>query len=72
MNPIPIDETIDGKVKITSRAWIGFFNDIPSIQIGTPAGSLAHGSQGQMMWDANYLYICISPNTWKRTALSSW
>lgn len=27
---------------------------------------------GQRSWDANYEYRCISTNTWKRAALSSW
>lgn len=37
----------------------------------TPASSLAVGTTGQMVWDGNYIYLCIAPNTWKRVALSS-
>ena len=38
---------------------------------GTPASSSAHCQTGQLQFDSNYLYACTAPNTWKRTALSS-
>ena len=38
----------------------------------TPASANASGRQGQICWDANYLYICVAPSTWKRVALQSW
>ena len=47
-----------------------------STGFGTSGGSTQAGSLGQLLWDNNYLYICISPGsngsaTWKRVALSS-
>jgi len=39
---------------------------------GTPASAGATGIAGTMIWDANYIYVCVATNTWKRTALSSW
>ncbi|OGC04107.1 hypothetical protein A2276_05775 [candidate division WOR-1 bacterium RIFOXYA12_FULL_43_27] len=30
------------------------------------------GEQGQIVYDSQYLYICIVANQWKRVALSSW
>ncbi len=38
----------------------------------TPANSSAACNQGQIEWDANYVYVCVAANTWKRSALSSW
>lgn len=38
----------------------------------TPASSSASGNAGDVCWDSNYLYICVSSNTWKRSSLSSW
>lgn len=32
----------------------------------------ATGTAGEITWDANYIYICVARNTWKRLALSSW
>lgn len=38
----------------------------------TPATSGDTGNAGDICWDANYVYICISTNTWKRSPLSTW
>ena len=38
----------------------------------TPASSSAAGNQGDICWDANYVYVCIATNTWKRSALATW
>jgi hypothetical protein len=38
----------------------------------TPATSTSVGNQGDMCWDANYIYVCIATNTWKRTAIATW
>lgn len=37
-----------------------------------PANASAAGASGSVTWDANYWYVCVSSNTWKRTALSTW
>lgn len=38
----------------------------------TPASSSSTGETGMICWDSNYVYVCIAPNTWKRSALSTW
>jgi hypothetical protein len=38
---------------------------------GTPATSSASCQTGQIELDSNYLYACTAPNTWKRSAWSS-
>lgn len=30
------------------------------------------GATGQVSWDADYFYVCVAQNTWKRVALSTW
>jgi hypothetical protein len=45
------------------------------IRIGTaktPASATATGTDGEICWDANYIYVCTATNTWKRTAISTW
>jgi hypothetical protein len=37
-----------------------------------PATASSTGTTGQIAWDANFFYVCVSTNTWKRTALSTW
>jgi hypothetical protein len=38
----------------------------------TPASSSSSGQVGEIAWDEGYVYVCVAPDTWKRTALSSW
>lgn len=38
----------------------------------TPTSSVAVGNSGDICWDNNYIYVCVSQNTWKRTYLSTW
>ena len=38
----------------------------------TPATSGASGNKGDIAWDANYIYVCVNTNTWKRSALTTW
>lgn len=38
----------------------------------TPASATASGTQGEIAWDANYVYVCVATNAWRRAALSAW
>jgi hypothetical protein len=38
----------------------------------TPASAGAAGNQGDICWDADYLYVCVATNTWKRAAIATW
>jgi hypothetical protein len=38
----------------------------------TPSSAFDTGTPGQIAWDANYVYVCIAPNTWRRSALAAW
>lgn len=37
-----------------------------------PATATSAGEVGEVTWDANYFYVCVAANTWKRTALATW
>jgi hypothetical protein len=54
-----------GRVLVESST--GFLN----ITQATPASSSAACTQGDFTDDANYHYVCVAANTWKRVALSS-
>jgi hypothetical protein len=41
------------------------------LNLSTPAKSSAPCSTGQLGADHNYVYVCVAPNTWRRSALSS-
>ena len=38
----------------------------------TPSTSSSTGASGEVRWDADYLYICIATDTWKRSGLNTW
>jgi hypothetical protein len=38
----------------------------------TPATAGATGTTGMICWDADYVYVCVATNTWKRSAISTW
>jgi len=46
-----------------------------SIQIKTaktPSAADATGTAGQVCWDADYVYVCVATDTWKRAAIATW
>ncbi len=37
-----------------------------------PASHTSTGVAGAVAYDANYIYVCVSTNTWRRSALAKW
>jgi hypothetical protein len=72
------------RVRITSSGNVGIGTSAPTQKLDinddsvrvrtakTPASATASGTQGQIAWDADYIYVCTATNTWKRTALLTW
>jgi hypothetical protein len=72
------------RMRITSSGNVGIGTSDPtnaldvnsdSIRVRTsqtPATAGATGNQGEIAWDADYIYICVATNTWKRVAISTW
>lgn len=72
----------------TSRFFIQSYSTSPSLLSGdltvggsgkffistseTPAGAADACTTGQIAWDAGFIYICVAPNTWKRSAIATW
>ncbi len=40
--------------------------------VSAPAAATSTGTAGQIARDANYLYVCVAANTWRRSTLASW
>jgi hypothetical protein len=38
----------------------------------TPATAFEPCAAGTIVWDANFVYVCIAPNAWRRSALAAW
>ena len=77
-------ESYAERMRITSTGNVGIGTSSPtnlldvnadSIRVRTaqtPATASATGNQGEIAWDADYIYICVATNTWKRVAISTW
>ena len=39
---------------------------------GAPSAKTDSGTVGQIRMDANYIYVCIATNTWKRVQIADW
>ena len=37
-----------------------------------PATATSTGTEGDIIYDGSYLYVCIAANTWRRTSLTAW
>lgn len=37
-----------------------------------PGSASASGASGTITWDSGFVYVCVSDNTWKRAALTTW
>ena len=47
-------------------------NTVRLRQPRTPASATAPGSVGEICWDADYIYVCVATDTWRRAALGVW
>lgn len=61
---------------VPTKAWYQWLSLIPPrltspAVASTPATSVSAGVAGQITYDANFLYICIATNTWKRLPLNA-
>lgn len=80
-----VDTVIDtGSARNAAGVWelnngtAGTFRDLivrnlrMSAPTLVPASASATGSEGQIAWDADYIYVCTATNTWKRVAIATW
>jgi len=55
--------------------WQSYFDEISrtnGIKNGTPETATASGTQGEIKWDSNFVYVCVEKNIWKRSAIATW
>jgi len=70
------DLLVSGNVGIktpTPTAALDINSDIFRMRTAkTPASAGATGNTGDICWDAEYVYVCVDTDTWKRTAITTW
>ena len=65
----------DGNLIFTpdSGFYVGVDSDLVNLSTAqTPANASDTGNAGDICWDADYVYVCVAANTWKRAGLSTW
>ena len=75
--PQPRAPIIDG-VGRADRVFLNFLIQLRKKALATmelvdaPASASDTGSAGQVAYDADYFYICVDTDTWKRVGVSTW
>ena len=73
-------ESDKGRLKVyyndtDSSQWVDASPPLQQDRIATsaaPATATSTGTAGEIRYDADYVYICVATNTWKRAALTTW
>ena len=71
-------ESDTGRLKIRyqdtdSTQWVDANPPLsPALSSDAPTTASSNGTAGDIRYDADYVYICIATNTWKRAALATW
>lgn len=78
LSPVPIFSPVLEKDGNFTRPYVKHLQDsaaainaAPQIAATIPAHSGSSGTFGAVAIDANFLYVCVAQNTWKRVALVS-
>jgi hypothetical protein len=78
INTPPKEHALSDSRGVAGQLWFRWFTDIanwvaaPQLPTSPPATASDAGREGEIRYDANYVYVCIAANTWKRAALSTW
>jgi hypothetical protein len=53
---------------VTQQAPAG----IPTTATGTKSAAMAAEAAGDICWDSDAIYVCVSTNSWKKAAIAAW
>ncbi|CAM1361956.1 autotransporter outer membrane beta-barrel domain-containing protein [Tenacibaculum xiamenense] len=56
---------------LTAGQYIGKAFKVKTLN-NAPTSSTAAGEEGEIRYTADYIYVCVAANSWKRTALTTW
>lgn len=63
----------DGSLPLDSYPFpANFSSNVTIANTYVPTANTSVGTAGQIVWDSDYLYVCIAANTWKRANISTW
>lgn len=73
-----VDGSIDARANIYVQGIISCDNSVDANSYKVkglnvaPASSTSEGLLGEIRYTADYIYVCVAENTWRRTALTTW
>ncbi len=54
-------------------SYMAWSDPASKVNFGTaPASASSAGAAGDVVWTADYIYVCTATNTWKRVAIATW
>lgn len=68
----PTTNGTSGQVLTSDGAGNVSWQDFTLSSDAPPTTASSSGTTGDIRYDADYVYICIATNTWKRAALATW
>ncbi|AHB80721.1 hypothetical protein S-MbCM25_086 [Synechococcus phage S-MbCM25] len=72
-NTVANNETINTDQSLTYNPSTNRLKTKLELQTdAAPASATATGTVGEIRYDANYIYICVATDTWKRSTLDTW
>lgn len=69
---LAVTGSISATTSVTGASVVSTGVSINVAQSYTPPSATAGGTEGDIVWDSNYIYLCIAPDTWKRTPIATW
>ncbi len=61
------------RLRIEAGGRVKVAGDVLNIATNkTPASATDTGTKGDICWDADWIYVCVATDTWKRSALATW
>ena len=60
------------KPSITRALRLARRATVPPAQMSPPTGAAAPGEPGQKARDADWVYLCVAPNSWRRASTNAW
>ena len=57
---------------VTATTFDGNVSGEVTLEGAAPATATSTGTAGDIRYNANYVYVCVATNTWKRSALATW
>lgn len=79
LEPPPIRTAMNDSDGKPGQIWAKWFQNLQVLlntasgifNVAVPLTSTSPGTQGQIVSDANFLYVCVAKNSWKRIPLTA-